>query len=119
LSIEAVKTHQPTYDLPDPGIGTADLHLESGGTLHIKVHNVGTKPVENLTVRVTDIQTGAVIGEAKVDAIPPPLDLKPKTSLLAIPNADALSKGAITVELDPERKHPDLNRCNNQVVFKH
>jgi len=119
LSIEAIKTFQPACDLPDPAIGPADLHLESGGTLHIKVHNVGTKSVENLSVRVTDVQTGTIIGEAIVETIPPPLDLQPKTSLLAIPNADALSKGAIAVELDPHGRHPDLNRYNNRVVFKH
>jgi len=119
LNIEAVKTHEPAYDLPDPSIGPADLHLESGGTLHIKVHNVGTRPVENLSVRATDVQTGTVIGQATVDTIPPPLDLQPKISLLAIPNADALSKGTIAVELDPERKHPDMNRYNNRVVFRH
>lgn len=75
--------------------------------------------MENIAVRVTDVQTGTVIGEADIDIIPPPLDLHPKTSLLSIPNADALSKGAIAVELDPERKHPDLNRHNSRVMFRH
>ncbi|MBI2193029.1 MAG: hypothetical protein HYU36_13705 [Planctomycetes bacterium] len=119
LKVEAIETRPMEYDLPDAAIGLADVVLEYGDHLHATVHNLGSKPVENLAVRVSDGHTGAVIGERVVRRIEPPLDLLPKTEMVEITNANAITKRSILIELDPERKHPDLNRYNNRVEFRY
>jgi hypothetical protein len=119
LRIEAVKTRPQEYDLPDAAIGPEDAMLEYGDHLHVTVHNIGTKPVENLEVRVRDGHTGALIGTRTIKRIEAPLDLMPKTVLLELQNANAITRGSIIIELDPDRKHPDLNRYNNTLVYKY
>jgi len=119
LTFEPVDVREPQYDLPDPAICAQDVCLEYGDHLHITVHNVGTQPVKDLLVRVSDGNTGTVLGERVVPSIAAPLDLMPKTELIEIQNANAVTKGSIIIELDPEGRHPDLNRFNNRVVFEY
>lgn len=119
LKVEPIETRPMEYDLPDPAICLEDIHLEYGDHLHATVHNIGTRPVRNLVVRVRDGHTGSVIGERVIENIEPPLDLLPKTELVEITNANATTKRSIIVELDPDRKHPDLNRYNNRVEFRY
>jgi len=117
LTVEAIQTRKRSYDLPDPAISVSDLHLEYGDHLHIRVHNVGTRPVKDLVVRVTDGHSGRVLGERRIPSIEAPLDLRPRTELIEITNVNAVSKGATIVELDPDGEHPDLNRHNNRAQF--
>jgi hypothetical protein len=117
LNITAVKTGKPVYDLPDPAISSDELFLEYGDHLHVTVHNIGTKPVENLLVRVIDGNTMKVVAEKTVKRIDPPLDLQPKTALIEFQNMNAITKKSIIVQLDPDKKHPDLNRHNNEAVY--
>lgn len=117
MTLEPIQTSPIDFNLPDPALSLDDVHLEYGDHLHVTVHNVGVKPVENLVVRVSDGWTGAVIGERTIARIDPPLDLMPRTELIEITNANAVSKRSLIIELDPDRKHPDLNRHNNRVEY--
>lgn len=119
LSVQAISTQPMAYDLPDPAICVEDVTLEYGDHLHITVHNIGVNPVENLVVRISDGHTGSVIGERVIEHIDAPLDLLPRTELVEISNANAITRGSIIIELDPDRKHPDLNRHNNRVVYRY
>jgi len=117
LRITAIKTHKPVFDLPDPAIADRELFLEYGDHLHVPVHNVGTKPVKDLLVRVIDGHTGEIVGEKVVPRIPAPLDMRPKVVEVEFQNVNAVTKDSIIVLLDPDRKHPDLNRHNNRGVY--
>jgi hypothetical protein len=119
LAFQAVRAAKPVYDLPDPAVCLEDVYLEYGDHLHVNVHNIGVQPVKDLVVRVSDGHTGAVVGERVIPHIPAPLDLLPKTELIEIQNVNAITKGSIVIELDPDRKHPDLNRFNNRVAFEY
>ncbi len=119
LSLEAIRTEQPNYDLPDPALSLEDFYLEYGDHLHFQVHNIGSKPVENLLVRIRDGYTGAVVAEKTIAHIDPPLDLMPRTEAVEIQNLNAITRDGIIVELDPDKKNPDLNRYNNRVIFRY
>lgn len=120
LDVKALKVTTPNYDLPDPAIGPGDVSLEfASGHLSVTVHNVGVRPVKNLMVRVRDNASRAVVGETIVPLLEAPLDLKPRTVTLEFHNIDCVTRGSLTVELDPEGKVEDLNRFNNKVVYEY
>jgi len=117
LTLTAKTTRPIDYALPDPAICVEDIVLEYGDHLHLTVHNLGARPVDNLLIRLRDGHTGKVVGERTLKHLDAPLDLRPRTELLEVPNINAITRRSIIVELDPERQHPDLNRHNNRVTF--
>ena len=117
LELRAVETHEPVYDLPDPALGHGDVWRAPDGRIMIAVHNIGTKPVENLPVRVT-AASGLLISEQTIALIPPPLDLREKIVIVAVPNLLNVTAQKLTITLDPDRQRPDLNRYNNTLEFR-
>jgi hypothetical protein len=117
LTLTAKTTRPVDYSLPDPAICGEDVVLEYGDHLHLTVHNLGARPVDNLRVRLRDGHTGKVVGETTLKHLDAPLDLQPRTALLEVSNLNAVTRGTIIIELDPEQQHPDFNRHNNRVVF--
>ena len=83
------------------------------------VHNLGTKPVENLLVRVRDGRSGKVIGEKRIAHIDASTGLKPVKNGVEFLNFNCITDGSITVEIDPEKEIDDLNRYNNRVEYKY
>jgi len=119
LRLQATKTAPQSYGLPDPAVTLDDVFLEYGDHLHFNVHNVGVKPVENLRIVVRDGHTGTTVGERVVKHIDAPLDMVSRTELVEVQNVNAITRGSIIIELDPDREHPDLNRHNNRIVFRY
>jgi hypothetical protein len=118
LDVKALKVSKPNYELPDPAIGPGDVAIEPmSGHLRVTVHNVGVKPAKDVSVLVRDNASQAVVGEAAIPLLEAPLDLKPRTVTLEFHNVDYVTRGSLTVELDPEGKVEDLNRFNNKVVY--
>jgi hypothetical protein len=120
LSITPIKTHVMNYDRPDPAISPRTVGFVYDDHLVVHVHNLGTRPVENLLVRVRDGRSGQVIvnGEQRIARIEAPLDLKPKEKAVEFKNVDANAYGSLIVEIDPDHKVDDLNPYNNRVVIK-
>lgn len=121
LSITPIKTSRPKLDKPDPAISRGTVELVYGEHLVVKVYNLGTRPVENLVVRVRDGRSGAVLpmGEQVIEKIEAPLDLKPKYKAVEVKNVNCNTYGRIIVELDPSGKIDDLNPYNNRVVIEY
>jgi len=119
LTITPIRTGKPDFDKPDPAIGPDTVEMVYNEHLVVRVHNIGTRPVENLLVRVLDGRTGmpVVMGEQRIDRIDPPLDLKPRHKGVEFKNINANIYGSIIIEIDPDREIDDLNRYNNRVVL--
>ncbi|MBI4025988.1 MAG: hypothetical protein HY360_13465 [Verrucomicrobia bacterium] len=119
LSITPIQTQEPNYDKPDPAISLATCDYVYTEHLVVHVYNNGTKPVENLLVRVRDGRSGRVVvsGEQMIARIDAPLDFKPRQKAVEFKNINANTCGSIIIEIDPENKIDDLNRYNNRVVL--
>jgi len=121
LTITPVKAEEPNYGKPDPAISLASCDYVYTEHLVVHVYNNGTKPVENLLVRVRDGKSGLVVasGEQVIDRIEAPLDMKPKQKGVEFKNINANTYGSILIEIDPEGKIDDLNPYNNRVELKY
>jgi hypothetical protein len=119
LTITPIETHKPDYEKPDPAIGTDTIEYVYGEHLVVHVYNLGSKPIENLVVRVRDGKSGKIVveGEQVIKHLDAPLDFKPKEQGLEFKNINANTYESIIVELDPDGKIDDLNRFNNRVVL--
>jgi len=119
LTISALQTERPNYDKPDPAIGADTVEFVYGEHLVVRVHNLGTKPVENLLVRVCDGRSGqpVVMGEQRIKRIDAPLDLKAKYKGVEFKNINCNVYDHIIVEIDPDKEIDDLNRHNNRFVL--
>lgn len=121
LTITPIKVEEPNYDKPDPAISLASCDYVYTEHLVVHVYNNGTKPVENLLIRVRDGRSGLVVaaGEQVIPRIEAPLDMKPKQVGVEFKNINANTYGSILIEIDPEGKIDDLNRHNNRVELKY
>lgn len=119
LKVEAIESSEPNYDLPDPAVGPGTVEAVYDEHLVVHVYNLGTKPVKNLLVRVTDGRSGAVLmnGEQRVD-IEVPLDMQPQKVGIEVKNFNANAYGSVVVEVDPEGEIEDLNRHNNRYELR-
>jgi hypothetical protein len=119
LTVTGIQTQKPVYDMPDPAISPETVELVYNEHLVVRVHNLGTKPVEDVLVRVRDGRSGEPVsmGEQHTGRIEAPLDLKPKHKGLEFKNINCNVYGSIIIELDPDRQIDDLNRHNNRVVL--
>ncbi len=121
LSVRPVKTASLDFDKPDPAIGHSSIELVYGEHLVVRVYNNGTRPVDDVLVRVRDGRTGRVVinGEKHTGPIEAPLDLKPRFKTVEVKNIDGNAWSRIVVEIDPEKKIDDLNRHNNRAVLNY
>jgi hypothetical protein len=119
LTLKAVKASPPSYDKPDPALSLKTTRLDYGEHLQAKVYNIGSRPVENLLVRLTDGRSGRVIGERRVKHIDAAVDFDPKTVMIEYQNVNSIAHGSIIIELDPDHEIDDLNRFNNRIVFEY
>ncbi len=120
LEIVPIKTAKPDYNKADPAIGPGTVELIYDDHLVVRVYNNGTKPVENLLVKVRDLKSGKVIGrgEQRIANIPAPLDMKPQHKSVEFLNITPNVMGGVIVEIDPEKEVDDFNRHNNVVELR-
>jgi hypothetical protein len=120
LQVKPVKAVPFDFDKPDPAISRGSIEPVYGGHLVVHVYNNGTKPVEDVLVRVRDVRSGAIVinGEQHTGPIEAPLDLRPRFKQVEFKNITANTWRKIIVEIDPEKKVDDLTRHNNTVEFE-
>ncbi len=121
LTISAIEVKEPDYDKPDPAISIHSIELAYGDHMVVRVYNNGTKPVDDVLVRVRDGLTGRVVvmGEKHTGPIEAPLDLVPRYKGVEFKNINCNTNGVIIIEIDPEREIDDLNPYNNSVHFRY
>jgi hypothetical protein len=117
LMVSPIRTEVPNYDRPDPAISLNSIELVYGDQLVVRVYNNGTRPVEDVLVRVRDGRSGEIIpgGEQHTGPIEAPLDLKPRLKTTEFKNVNANSYGRLLIEIDPDKTIDDFNRHNNTV----
>ena len=96
---------------PDLAIGQDDVSLKDG-LLTVVVHNLGgsTAPASIVDVRSA---SGEVLGTARVPALGPPHDLKPKTSQVRIQLDEGVKLERVV--LDPADRIAEITEVNNRV----
>jgi len=112
LKLRLAKPGTPYWQRPDLGIGHEDVRL-NGHELRVRVHSLGSVSSPATTVVVRD-RAGKIIASKRLDPLPPPLDLFPKTAELTftLANVDVGS-----VEIDPDHQIEEITRLNNVVML--
>jgi hypothetical protein len=97
----------------DLGIERGDIAIEHG-LLRVRVHSLGSVPAPACALIFRDAR-GRVRATTNVPALAAPLDLLPKTADVVLPVPAGVDPVGGTVELDPERKIPQITRRNDTV----
>jgi Concanavalin A-like lectin/glucanases superfamily len=110
LTLKLKKLGTPYWQRPDLGISRDDIQ-GNGRELRVLVHSLGSvsSPATTVVVRNRD---GDVITAQKLDPLPAPLDLFPKTAELTFTLPDV---GVGSVEIDPDHQIEEITRLNNVV----
>jgi hypothetical protein len=90
---ESLKVKKTGAQRPEPGQTT---------TVYALVHNIGSEPIEGMTVRFFALHDGTrqALGEVELGRLAPPADLLPSTAVAEIPwDVPAELPGTVRVEL--------------------
>jgi hypothetical protein len=118
LSLTPIRIQPPDYAKPDLAISPDTVDVVYNRHLVVKVHNLGTRPAENVLVRVRDAASGEIIpmGEQRIARIDAPLGFQPRYGFVQFDNIYAVARGVI-IEIDPEGGIDDLNPLNNRLTL--
>jgi hypothetical protein len=81
------------------------------------VHNIGSAAAENVAVRFEG-PDGNLLGERVIARLEGPLDLKPKTAVVWLPQPTLHPVGRIVVRIDPQGRVEEITRENNRSVWR-
>ena len=88
IEIDQLQRGRPAGLYPDPAVSAEDIDYDAAaGTVTATIHNVGSKPVENLTV---DFYQGAPESGGKklssqmIESLEAPIDLEPRAKTLSV-----------------------------------
>ena len=108
---QLVGAGEPVEARADLGIGRDDVTVRSGRA-SIVVHSLGAKATGGGEVRVRGAD-GAVLARQALVSMEAPLDLKPRTTRVAL----TLPRGAASVEVALPGDAPEVTRLNNRVAL--
>lgn len=103
--------------LPDLAIGDGDVFYDKAtDRLKVVVHNIGAATAKDVVVRFEDSEGKLLLQKtiAKLDA---PLDLKPKTAVVWLPQPTLHPVHRIYVVIDPEGRIDEITKENNRSVW--
>ena len=103
----------PYWARPDLGIDREDVVVQ-GREVRVTVHSLGSVPSAASEVVLRD-QGGQVIASGKIPALAPPVDLLPKTTMVAIRLPKGIELPGCTVEIDPAHQREEITTLNNAV----
>lgn len=123
LELPAQKVHivelhqvqaQPRPELlADLAIGEGDIFYDKASDrLKVVVHNLGAAAAENVTVRF-ETPDGRLLGERTIARLEAPIDLKPKTVTVWLPQPTLHPVDRIVVRIDPAGRVDEITRANN------
>ena len=88
IEIELLQRGRPAGLYPDPAVCAEDINYDAQrGMVTATIHNVGSRPVQNLTVDFYqgDPQSGGKkIGSQTIASLDAPIDLEPRTETLSV-----------------------------------
>lgn len=116
LELKLAAKGVPYWSRPDLGIGDEDVKVE-GNRMKVTVHSLGAvdTPASKLVLRDRE---GKVLASSSVPALKAPLDLFPKTAVVALhlPAQADWKGGSVTVESNGTL--PEITQMNNKVQFQ-
>jgi len=103
----------PYWSRPDLGISGEDVSLQNDSMV-VMVHSLGSVPTPESTI-VLRTADGAIAASAPVPALPAPLDLVPKTTLVTLSIPAGVPMAGASIEIDPEHRLEEITTLNNRV----
>jgi hypothetical protein len=115
IELKLVTKGVPYWSRPDLGIGEDDVKVE-GNRMKVTVHSLGSVDAPASKIVLRD-KNGKVLATAGVPALKAPLDLFPKTTVVALtlPAQADWKGGSVTVESSGTL--PEITQMNNKVQF--
>jgi len=113
LTLQLKKPGTPYWERPDLGLNREDVELQ-GREVRVRVHSLGSVPTPEATVVLRD-RAGKIIATQKIDALPAPVDLYPKTTDIVLTLPEGTEAAGGTVEIDPDHRIEEITRLNNAV----
>ena len=103
------------WSRPDLGIDASDVKVD-GNHIKVTVHSIGAVDAPEAKVVLRD-KAGKVIATAKAAPLKAPVDLLPKTEVVAlsIPAGADWKGGSVSIEMSG--KLPEITQLNNRVQF--
>jgi hypothetical protein len=106
----------PAEGRPDLGIGPDDVALK-GRALKVTVHSLGAKDAPAGVVRVVDAG-GKTVVQAAVPPLKAPLDLEPKTAVVALSLPAGFDAKGAQVRVSLAGDAPEITQRNNAVPLR-
>ena len=115
MELKLVDKGVPYWSRPDLGISADDVKVE-GNRMKVTVHSLGAVDAPAAKVVLRD-RSGKVLASANAAPLKAPLDLTPKTEVVALPLAAGADwkGGSVTIEVNG--KLPEITQMNNRVEF--
>lgn len=103
--------------LADLALGAGDVFYDKAtDRLKAVVHNIGSAAAENVVVRFEDAE-GRLLGERVIPRLEAPLDLRPKTATVWLPQPTLHPTPRITVRVDPGGRVEEITKENNAAAW--
>jgi hypothetical protein len=117
IELDQLQSRPRPERLPDLAVGAGDIYYDKvTDRLKVVVHNIGSAPAENVVVRFEG-PNGQLLGERVIARLEAPLDLRPKTAMVWIPQPLLHPVPSITVRIDPAGKLDEITTENNVGVW--
>jgi hypothetical protein len=115
VELEQTQAQPQPELLADLAVDDDDIFYDKAtDRLKVVVHNLGAAAAEKVRVRFETAE-GTFLGDQVIDRLEAPLDLSPKTAVVALPQPTLHPTSSITVRLDPEDQVPEITEENNLV----
>jgi hypothetical protein len=114
LTIRQIKADIDERPLPDLAMAVYDCERK-GGTLRVRVSNLGAAPSKKTSVRVYD-ENGRKITEEKVPAIDAPTDFTEKSIWITFDRLP--EKGRLRLMVDPRMRITEIFKENNEIEIE-
>ena len=112
LNITQIKKYDDLRHRADLALSPLDASLAKNGSVVVRVHNIGAKTAENITV--TLMRGGRIIATHAIDPLEAPLDLAPRIKEVTFQNTQP---GDI-ITLDPDNAILEIAEHNNRLIFQ-
>ena len=99
-------------------VQTRDIFYDKAtDRLKVVVHNIGSAPAKNVTVRFED-PDGTLLIQRTIAHLDAPLDLQPKTAVVWMPQPTLLPVNRIVVRIDPDNQVEEITKENNRIAWE-
>jgi hypothetical protein len=122
IDIDQTERGRPAGLYPDPAICAEDIgYEEQGGILSVRVHNIGSREINNLSVEFYQGDPeagGSRLGSRTIGSLTAPIDLEPRTENVTLPYRIAGAPQEIYVVLDAANSIADEITTANNVAHQ-